>query len=76
MSAPRMKNEEHTDRRRAECGDPRGRNDCRAPSRLVCRNNPWVAAAVDFLVGNIVGAGIKPQSTQARLGVAIGNDGW
>ena len=27
------------------------------------RNNPWVAAAVDSLVGNIVGAGIKPQST-------------
>jgi capsid protein len=25
------------------------------------RNNPWVAAAVDSLVGNIVGAGIKPQ---------------
>jgi capsid protein len=27
------------------------------------RNNPWVAAAVDGLVGNVVGAGIKPQST-------------
>lgn len=27
------------------------------------RNNPWVAAAVDSLVGNLVGAGIKPQST-------------
>ncbi len=27
------------------------------------RNNPWVASAVDSLVGNIVGAGIKPQST-------------
>lgn len=27
------------------------------------RNNPWVAAAVDSLVGNAVGAGIKPQST-------------
>jgi len=27
------------------------------------RNNPWVAAAVDSLVGNVVGAGIKPQST-------------
>ena len=26
------------------------------------RNNPWVAAAVDSLVGNVVGAGIKPQS--------------
>ena len=25
------------------------------------RNNPWVAAAVDSLVGNVVGAGIKPQ---------------
>jgi hypothetical protein len=25
--------------------------------------NPWVAAAVDGLVGNVVGAGIKPQST-------------
>ena len=23
------------------------------------RNNPWVAAAVDSLVGNVVGAGIK-----------------
>jgi capsid protein len=27
------------------------------------RNNPWVSAAVDSLVGNVVGAGIKPQST-------------
>ena len=27
------------------------------------RNNPWVAASVDSLVGNVVGAGIKPQST-------------
>ena len=27
------------------------------------RNNPWVASAVDSLVGNVVGAGIKPQST-------------
>ena len=27
------------------------------------RNNPWVAAAVDSLVGNVVGAGVKPQST-------------
>ena len=27
------------------------------------RNNPWVATAVDSLVGNVVGAGIKPQST-------------
>ncbi len=27
------------------------------------RNNPWVSAAVDRLVGNVVGAGIKPQST-------------
>ena len=27
------------------------------------RNNPWVAAAVDSLVGNVVGAGIMPQST-------------
>ena len=27
------------------------------------RNNPWVAAGVDSLVGNIVGAGIQPQST-------------
>lgn len=26
------------------------------------RNNPWIGAAVDSLVGNIVGAGIKPQS--------------
>lgn len=26
------------------------------------RNNPWVTAAVDSLVGNVVGAGIKPQS--------------
>ena len=26
------------------------------------RNNPWIAAAVDSLTGNIVGAGIKPQS--------------
>lgn len=26
------------------------------------RNNPWVAAAVDSLVGNVVGAGIKPHS--------------
>jgi lambda family phage portal protein len=26
------------------------------------RNNPWVAAAVDSLVGNVIGAGIKPQS--------------
>lgn len=25
------------------------------------RNNPWVAAAVDSLVGNVVGAGIKPR---------------
>jgi capsid protein len=29
------------------------------------RNNPWVAAAVDSLVGNVVGAGIKPQSTHS-----------
>ena len=27
------------------------------------RNNPWIAAAVDSLVGNVVGAGIKPQSS-------------
>ena len=27
------------------------------------RNNPWIAAAVDSLVGNVVDAGIKPQST-------------
>lgn len=27
------------------------------------RNNPWVAAAVDSMVGNVVGARIKPQST-------------
>ena len=27
------------------------------------RNSPWVAAAVDSLVGNVVGADIKPQST-------------
>ena len=27
------------------------------------RNNPWVAASVDSLVGNVVGAGIKSQST-------------
>ncbi len=27
------------------------------------RNNPWVAAAVESLVGNVIGAGIKPQST-------------
>ena len=27
------------------------------------RNNPWVTASVDSLVGNVVGAGIKPQST-------------
>jgi len=27
------------------------------------RNNPWIVAAVDSLVGNVVGAGIKPQST-------------
>ena len=27
------------------------------------RNNPWIAAAVDSLVSNVVGAGIKPQST-------------
>jgi len=27
------------------------------------RNDPWVAAAVDRLMGNVVGAGIKPQST-------------
>ena len=27
------------------------------------RNNPWVAAAVDSLVGNVVGAGVIPQST-------------
>jgi len=26
------------------------------------RNNPWVAAAVDSLAGNVIGAGIKPQS--------------
>ena len=26
------------------------------------RNNPWIAAAVESLTGNIVGAGIKPQS--------------
>jgi capsid protein len=28
------------------------------------RNNPWVTTAVDSLVGNVVGAGIKPQSTR------------
>jgi len=27
------------------------------------RNDPLVAAAVDHLVGNVVGAGIKPHST-------------
>jgi len=32
-------------------------------SEWYARNNPWVAAAVDSLVGNVVGAGIKPQST-------------
>lgn len=26
------------------------------------RNSPWVTAAVDSLVGNVIGAGIKPQS--------------
>ena len=26
------------------------------------RNNPWVASAVEALVGNVVGPGIKPQS--------------
>ena len=26
------------------------------------RNNPWVTAAVESLVGNVVGAGIKPRS--------------
>lgn len=33
------------------------------------RNNPWVAAAVDSLVGNVVGAGIKPQSTHSDRAV-------
>jgi capsid protein len=33
------------------------------------RNNPWVAAAVDSLVGNVVGAGIKPQSTHTDRAV-------
>lgn len=27
-----------------------------------CRNNPWVAAAINSLVGNAVGTGIKPRS--------------
>ena len=27
------------------------------------RNHPWIAAAVDSLVGKVAGAGIKPQST-------------
>jgi capsid protein len=35
-----------------------------AAARAGCyaRNNPWVAAATDSLVGNVVGAEIKPQS--------------
>jgi hypothetical protein len=35
-----------------------------------------VAAAVDSLVGNVVGAGIKPQSTQPDRASRSGNDGW
>ena len=38
------------------------------------RNNPWVAAAVDSLVGNIVGAGIKPQSTHPDRTVTYATD--
>ena len=33
------------------------------------RNNPWVAAAGDSLVGNVVGAGIKPQSAHPNRAV-------
>ncbi len=33
------------------------------------RNNAWVAAAVDSLVGNVVGAGIKPQATHPERDV-------
>lgn len=36
------------------------------------RNNPWVAAAADSLVGNVVGAGIKPQSTHPDCAVREG----
>jgi hypothetical protein len=39
------------------------------------RNNPWVTA-VDSLVGNVAGAGIKPQSTQPDRASRLGNDGW
>jgi hypothetical protein len=35
-----------------------------------------VAAAVDSLVGDVVGAGIKPQSTQPDWALRPGNDGW
>ena len=30
------------------------------------RNNPWIAAAVDSLVGNVIGADIKPQSREIK----------
>jgi len=33
------------------------------------RNNPWVSAAVQSLVGNIIGAGIKPRSAHPDSGV-------
>jgi lambda family phage portal protein len=33
------------------------------------RNNPWVAAAVDSLAGNVIGAGIKPQSMHPERAV-------
>lgn len=39
-----------------------GANTAARRAGWYARNNPWVTAAVDSLVGNVVGAGIKPRS--------------
>lgn len=50
--------------RSAEQGDPvAGSTTAPRQAEWYARSNPWVAAAVDSLVGNVVGAGIKPQSS-------------
>ena len=40
-----------------------GANTAARRAGWYARNNPWITAAVDSLVGNVVGAGIKPQSS-------------
>lgn len=60
------------DDRRAERGDPRGRDYSGTAGRRdgwYPRNNPWVAATVDSLVDNVVGAGIKAQYSHSDRAV-------